>query len=83
MAPKRFQPYSIQPVDTTGAGDSFRAGIVYGVLKNWPEETTIHFASAIAAFICESFPGVLNCPGYEELMSYIQKKGWKFVKPGL
>ena len=78
---RRFQPYAIQPADTTGAGDSFRAGIVYGVLKNWPIEITIHFASAVAAYICETFPGVLNCPDYEELMNYIQKKGRKFEKP--
>lgn len=74
---KHFQPYSIRPVDTTGAGDTFRAGVVYGVLQNWPAETTIHFASALAAYVCETFPGVLNCPGYDQLLNYIEKNGQK------
>lgn len=74
---KYFQPYSIQPVDTTGAGDTFRAGVVYGFLQNWPAETIIHFASALAAYVCESFPGVLNCPDYSQLLKYIEKNGRK------
>ena len=74
---KEFQPYAIRPVDTTGAGDTFRAGVVYGFLQNWLPETTIHFASALAAYICETFPGVLNCPGYDEIMGYIEKNGRK------
>ncbi len=77
--PRHFQPYQIQPVDTTGAGDTFRAGIVYGVLQNWPDETTIHFASALAAYVCENFPGVLSCPGYDELLKFIEKNGRKLV----
>lgn len=73
---KRFTPYKIEPVDTAGAGDSFRSGIIYGLLKKWPEEKCIGFASALAAYICESFPGVLNAPGYIELINYIERKCW-------
>jgi sugar/nucleoside kinase (ribokinase family) len=76
---KHFQPYQIQTVDTTGAGDTFRAGIVYGFLQNWPAETTIHFAVALAAYVCETFPGVLKCPNYDELMRYIEKNGRKLI----
>lgn len=76
---KDFQPYSIQPVDTTGAGDTFRAGVVYGFLQNWPAETTIHFASALAAYVCETFPGVLKCPTFDELMNYIGSHGRKLL----
>lgn len=76
---QRFEPYKIRTVDTTGAGDSFRAGVVYGFLQNWPAETIIHFASALAAYVCETFPGVLKCPGFNELMDYIGKNGRKLL----
>lgn len=72
---QRCRPFRANPVDTAGAGDSFRAGIVYGMLQGWPEDKSIRFAAALAAYICESFPGVLNCPTYEELMRFVEKKG--------
>ena len=60
-------PYSIEPVDTTGGGDSFRAGIVFGFLKGWAHEQTVDFAAALAAIVCTRSPGVLESPGIEEV----------------
>ena len=68
---KTFQPYSIEPVDTTGAGDSFRAGIAYGFLQRWDAARTIEFAAAVAALVCTRFPGVLNAPSYPEVINFI------------
>lgn len=68
---KYFQPYSIDPVDTTGGGDSFRAGIVYGFLRGWNEGRTIDFAAAVAAITCTRFPGVLNAPTYDEVSDFM------------
>jgi sugar/nucleoside kinase (ribokinase family) len=68
---KFFQPYSIDPVDTTGGGDSFRAGIVYGFLKGWDQDKTIDFAAAVAAMICARFPGVLNAPTCDEVFDFM------------
>jgi sulfofructose kinase len=66
-------PYRINSVDTTGAGDYFRAGIVYGVLNKWPIGKMIEFASALAAIVCQSIPGVLNSPGYDEVKSFMNR----------
>jgi sugar/nucleoside kinase (ribokinase family) len=68
----KFSPYKISPIDSTGAGDSFRAGIIYGVLKKWPSGKSIEFASALAALVCQSFPGVLNSPSYDEVISFME-----------
>jgi len=68
---KFFQPYSVNPVDTAGGGDSFRAGIVYGFLKGWDEDKTIEFAAAVAAINCTRFPGVLNSPTCDEVFDFI------------
>ncbi len=71
---KSFMPYAINPVDTAGAGDSFRAGIIFGYLQNWSTEKTIAFASAVAAIVCQSFPGVLNSPSYDEVISFLNDR---------
>ena len=65
------QPYSIDPVDTTGGGDSFRAGIVYGFLKRWTDDKMIDFAAAVAAINCTRFPGVLNAPTNDEVSDFV------------
>lgn len=69
---RRFKPYQVKVVDSAGAGDSFRSGIIYGLLHNWSDEKTIRFASAVAALVCASFPGVLNSPSIVEVMRLIE-----------
>jgi sugar/nucleoside kinase (ribokinase family) len=70
---KRFHPYPVQVIDSAGAGDSFRSGIIYGLLQRWSDEQTIRYASALAAMVCASFPGVLNSPTHAQVMEFIQK----------
>lgn len=71
---KTFKPFEISPVDTAGAGDSFRAGILYGLLKQWSLGKTIEFASALAAIVCQSFPGVLISPTYAEVVAFLTER---------
>lgn len=66
----RFPAFSVETKDTTGAGDSFRAGIVYGVLQGWSIEETLRFSSALAAIVCTRFPGVLDSPTLEEVQEF-------------
>jgi sulfofructose kinase len=44
--------YSVAVVDTTGAGDIFHAGFIYGLLQGWPLERQLDFACAAAAMNC-------------------------------
>lgn len=64
--------YSIKPVDTAGAGDSFRAGIVYGFLHEWSDSKMVDFAAAVAAIVCTRSPGVLHAPDLDEVMNFIR-----------
>jgi sulfofructose kinase len=44
--------YRVPVVDTTGAGDIFHAGFIYGLLQNWSLERQLDFACAAAAMNC-------------------------------
>lgn len=68
---QKWSPYRIQPIDTTGAGDSFRAGAAYGLLQSWNDAETIRFAAAVAALVCLQFPGVLKAPGREDVVQFM------------
>ncbi len=44
--------YRVETVDTTGAGDIFHAGFIYGLLQDWPLQRQLEFACAAAALNC-------------------------------
>jgi sulfofructose kinase len=50
----RFAGFQVKAVDTTGAGDIFHAGFIYGLLQNWPLKKIMAFANAASALNCMS-----------------------------
>ena len=77
----QFRPYQVNVIDSAGAGDSFRAGVIYGMLQQWDDDQTIQYAAAVAGMVCASFPGVLNCPSHAEVMQFIQNHNVAAVFP--
>jgi sugar/nucleoside kinase (ribokinase family) len=57
-------------VDTTGAGDVFRAGLLYGHLQGWDLEKTARFASAAAALNCGALGGWGGVRAPEEIAAF-------------
>jgi sugar/nucleoside kinase (ribokinase family) len=72
---RRFTPYAVQVADSAGAGDSFRAGVIYGLLKGWGDEAVIRYAAALAALVCGRFPGVLDSPRHREVVQFMRAQG--------
>ncbi|MBN1575976.1 MAG: hypothetical protein JW913_05450 [Chitinispirillaceae bacterium] len=73
MRMRKYRPYQITPVDTCGAGDSFRAGILYSLLTGWNDARTIDFAAAVAACVCLTTPHTLNAPGLEGVEDFMRR----------
>ncbi|MGH9504322.1 MAG: carbohydrate kinase family protein [Terriglobales bacterium] len=44
--------FRVSPLDTTGAGDIFHAGFIYGLLQGWSLSRQLEFACAAAALNC-------------------------------
>ena len=64
-------PFRVKVVDTAGAGDSFRAGVVYGMLQGWPVADCVRFACATAALVCTRAPGCVHPPTLPEIQALL------------
>ena len=53
--------------DTTGAGDAFRTGLLYGVLRGYSVEECARVANAVAALNCREVGARTALPTLEEL----------------
>ncbi len=66
--------FPVEVVDTTGAGDVFHGGYLYGLLQKWPLEDAVRFASAVAAMKCRKLGGRAGIPKLEEVKEFLKSK---------
>lgn len=59
--------------DTTGAGDAFRVGFLYGLLKGETVEVAAKMANAVAALKCREIGARTALPNVSELINLIEK----------
>lgn len=64
---KRMKPFTVEVKSTLGAGDTYKAGCVYGLLKGMSDDEIVRFASACSAIAISRFPLPLNPPTQEEV----------------
>lgn len=58
--------------DTTGAGDAFRVGLIYGILKGESIENALEMANAVAALKCREIGARTALPNAEELRNLLR-----------
>jgi sulfofructose kinase len=69
IASPAFRPPVIR--DTTGAGDAFRAGFIYGLCKGLSIEETMRAANAVAALQCRELGARDGLPTEAELNQFL------------
>jgi len=65
--------FEVNAVDTTGAGDVFHAGFIYGLLQNWEVVEILRFANAVAALKCRDLGGRKGIPTLEEAYDFLNQ----------
>ncbi|MCL2690484.1 MAG: carbohydrate kinase family protein [Chitinispirillia bacterium] len=66
--------HKVDTVSTLGAGDTFKAGCIYGLTQGWEDEEIIKFSTACAAVACTKFPLPYNPPTLEETTQLIKSQ---------
>jgi len=66
--------FNIECRDTTGAGDAFHAGFIYGLLKGLTVEETLRFANAVAGLKCLAVGARTGLPTLNEATAFLTSR---------
>ena len=66
--------FSVKAVDTTGAGDVFHGGFIYGLLQNWEVKEILRFSNAVAALKCRDLGGRRAIPTLDEVDRFLKPR---------
>jgi len=68
------RPYHVKVIDTTGAGDGFMGGVIYGVLKGWETKRTASFSNAAGALTTSGVGVIASLPKLEDVLIMVGVK---------
>jgi AraC-like DNA-binding protein len=68
QVPREVRVPPVDAVSCIGAGDSFRAGIAYGLLREWDDERTVAFAIKVAGAVCSNGPVAASPPALARIV---------------
>ncbi|KPV65146.1 MAG: putative sugar kinase [Candidatus Bathyarchaeota archaeon BA1] len=67
--------FEVDVVDTTGAGDAFDAGFLFGIKEGWGLKKTALFANAVGALSVTKFGAWSALPTRREAEGFIRERG--------
>ena len=65
-------PLAVTPIDTTGAGDCFNAGLLHSWLRGDPPGVALKAANICGALSTEAYGGVAGVPDSQRLEQYLK-----------
>jgi sugar/nucleoside kinase (ribokinase family) len=65
--------YRVETIDGSGAGDAFAAGVVAGLLEDWPFEQALRFASAMGASCTRALGCTDGVFRFDEAAAFVQQ----------
>ena len=68
------QAFAVDVVDTTGCGDVFHGGYIYGLLQGWDMRQTVRFAAACAALKTCALGGRTAIPNLPAVEAFLRTR---------
>ena len=72
---RRMPAFNVRVKSTLGAGDTFKAGCIYGLLKGMADDELVRFAAACSAVAITRFPLPLDPPTLDEVKGLVSGNG--------
>ncbi|MDD2504082.1 MAG: PfkB family carbohydrate kinase [Clostridia bacterium] len=73
---ERYRSFTVDAIDTNGAGDVFHGAFIAGYVKGMDIRKTIHFASAVAALKCTQIGARNSVPSYDNTIQFLGRNGF-------
>ncbi|MDF2986222.1 MAG: putative carbohydrate kinase [Eubacterium sp.] len=67
------RPYDVVPVDTTGAGDSFNAGFIFGFINRFDLSDCINYGNACGSISVTNKGGASACASIDQVVAMINR----------
>jgi ribokinase len=64
--------FSVEAIDSTGAGDAFCAGMLHGITHQWSQKMSGTFANALGALVTTRWGAGEELPTLKEVLAFLQ-----------
>ncbi|MBN2602819.1 MAG: adenosine kinase, partial [Candidatus Thermoplasmatota archaeon] len=71
--------FPVKAIDSTGAGDMYAAGFLYGLVKNYPLEDSGKCASWLASRIVMQYGAQFDGDGFNSIRNATKRKNWEIT----
>ena len=64
--------FTVEVMDTTGAGDVYHGAFIAGLLQGWDARQTARFSNAVSAIKCTRMGGRAAIPTFDTVMKFLE-----------